>query len=346
MNWKELVNILRGHVVYLQTHNFPDPDALGAAFGMQMFLKAHKVESTICYAGNIEKNSTKRMMHEFNIVAVHIDDLPDMKETDYIVTIDAQKYNSNITDFIGDEVACIDHHPTMVPCAYAYTDIRICGACCSLVAEYFIESDTSMDVNTATALLYGLKMDTDSFNRGVTDFDIAMFAYLHKIADNQKIVSLYNNNMELDDLYAYGEAIRSIKIYENVGFAKISFDCPDGLIAMISDFILGLDVVEFSVVYALRDGGYKFSVRNETAFLHAGTITEKALADLGGGGGHFSMAGGIILKEKMKELGDKQDFAIQNRFLKAMEEEREIIAEKKKNAEEGESGRIKWKDKE
>ena len=30
-----------------------------------------------------------------------------------------------------------------------------------------------MDTNTATALLYGLKMDTDSFNRGVTDFDFS-----------------------------------------------------------------------------------------------------------------------------------------------------------------------------
>lgn len=316
-------------MVYLQTHNFPDPDALGAAFAMQMFLKAHHVESTICYAGNVEKNSTKRMIQEFDITAVHIDDLPHMKETDYIVTIDAQKYNSNLTDLAGDEVACIDHHPTIVPCVYEYSDIRICGACCSLVTEYFIESGTSMDTRTATALLYGLKMDTDSFNRGVTDFDIAMYAYLHKIADNQKIISLYNNNMELDDLYAYGEAIRNIKIYDNVGFAKISFDCPDALVAMISDFILGLDVVEFSVVYAARDGGYKFSVRNETDLFHAGTITQKVLADWGGGGGHFSMAGGIITPDKMKLLGDKPDFAIQTRFLKVLEEEREMIIEKK-----------------
>lgn len=322
MEWKRLVNLLKGHIVYLQTHNFPDPDALSAAFGMQSFLKANGVESTICYAGKIEKNSTKRMIDEFGIKAVHIDNLPHMKEEDYIVTIDAQKYNSNITDFIGNEVACIDHHPTMVPCAYEYSDIRICGACCSIVTDYFIKSGTSMDTNTATALLYGLKMDTDSFNRGVTDFDIEMYGYLHKLADNQKITSMYNNNMEIEDLYAYGEAIRNIKIYDNVGFAKISFDCPDGLIAMISDFILGLDIVEFSVIYAVRDGGFKFSVRNETAIYHAGTITARALDGLGGGGGHFSMAGGVIMADKMKELGDNPDFTIQKRFMDAIKKEK------------------------
>lgn len=322
MEWRRLVDLLKGHVVYLQTHNFPDPDALSAAFGMQAFLKAHEVESTICYAGKIEKNSTKRMIDDFGIQAVHIDNLHNMKKQDYIVTIDAQKYNSNITDFIGDEVACIDHHPTMIPCSYQYSDIRICGSCCSIVTDYFIRSHTSMDTNTATALLYGLKMDTDSFNRGVTDFDIEMYGYLHKLADNQKITSMYNNNMEIEDLYAYGEAIRNIQIYDNVGFAKISFDCPDGLIAMISDFILGLDIVEFSVIYAARDGGFKFSVRNETALYHAGTITARALDGIGGGGGHFSMAGGVILADKMKELGSNTDFAIRKRFMDAIRQEK------------------------
>ena len=332
MEWRRLVDLLKSRKVYLQTHNFPDPDALAAAYGMQVFLKANGVETTICYAGKIEKNSTKRMIEEFGIEAVHIDDLPHMVEKDYIVTIDAQKYNSNITDFIGDEVACIDHHPTVIPCAYEYSDIRICGACCSIVADYFFESDTTLDTNTATALLYGLKMDTDSFNRGVTDFDIEMFARLHRLADNQKIISLYNNNMEIEDLYAYGEAMRTIKIYENVGFAKISFDCPDALIAMISDFILGLDVVEFSVVYAMRNGGYKFSVRNETPVYHAGTITQRALEDLGGGGGHFSMAGGVIVGDKVKLLGEDVDFHIRERFLTVIREEREKVLEKKKAA--------------
>ena len=328
MEWKRLVNLLKGHVVYLQTHNFPDPDALSAAFGMQVFLKANGVKSTICYAGKIEKNSTKRMLEKFSIEAVHIDDLPHMSEEDYIVTIDAQKYNSNITDFIGDEVACIDHHPTMISCAYAYSDIRICGACCSIVTDYFIKSGTSMDSNTATALLYGLKMDTDSFNRGVTDFDIEMYAYLHKRADNQQITAMYNNSMEIEDLYAYGEAIRNIKIYDNVGFAKISFDCPDGLIAMISDFILGLDIVEFSVIYAVRDGGFKFSVINETEDCHDGTITAAALDGLGGGGGHFTMAGGIVLPDKMPELGHNPDFEIQQRFMNAILQEKKRYGEK------------------
>ena len=318
MEYLKLVKLLKGHKVYLQTHNFPDPDALASAFGMQVFLRAHGVESTICYSGEVEKNSTKKMFEVFHIEAFEIDEITDMSPEDYIVTIDGQKFNSNLTDFPGNEVACIDHHPTMIPCAYEYSDLRICGACASIVADYFMKSKTTLDCNTATALLYGIKMDTDSFNRGVTDFDIEMFAFLHKIADNQIIISLSHNNYEIQDLYAYGEAIRNIKIYDNVGFASISFDCPDALVAMISDFILGLDVVEFAVVYAARNGGYKFSVRNETKSYHAGTVTARALKDIGDGGGHFAMAGGMITADKIYLLGDHPHFEIQQLFMNTL----------------------------
>ena len=314
----KLFDLLYGHRVFVQTHDYPDPDALASAHGLKVLLKAKGIDSVICYAGTIEKNSTKRMLEQFQIEAFHIDDIHDMREDDYIITVDAQKYNSNITDFIGDEVACIDHHPTMIPCSYQYKDVRIVGACSSLVTQYFLETNTTMDANTATILLFGIRMDTASFTRGVTDLDIQMFEHLHRLADNHKINELYSNNMGLEDLYAYGEAIKNIRIYDNVGFARITFDCPDALIAMISDFILGLDVVEFSVVYAARNGGLKFSVRNENPHFHAGTLTAEALADIGGGGGHYSMAGGMVPALFMDRLTPNVEVAVRNRFMDAI----------------------------
>ena len=48
MAWNDLVELLKGHKTYLQTHNFPDPDAIASAFGMQQFLKKHDIETTLC----------------------------------------------------------------------------------------------------------------------------------------------------------------------------------------------------------------------------------------------------------------------------------------------------------
>lgn len=320
MDWKKLIEILKGHKVYIQTHNYPDPDAMGSALGLQVFLKHHGVESLLCYGGKIEKLSTKRMLDIFDFTIYNIDDIEDMTESDYIVTVDAQKFNANVTDFIGDEVACIDHHPTFIPCDYLYKDVRFVGACSTLIAEYFKESNTPMDSNTATALLYGLRIDTNNLTRGVTPLDIDMFSYLYEYADADKLAAMNNSTMELKDLQAYGAAIQNIKVYDNIGFAEIPFDCPDGLIAMVSDFILALDVVEFAVVYATRDDGLKFSVRSELSEWNAGQIVAEALDGIGTGGGHVTMAGGFVPSENIEKLGHLYDDEIERRFVAACRE--------------------------
>lgn len=320
MDWKKLVELLKGHKVYIQTHNYPDPDAMASGLGLQVFLKQHGVESTMCYDGKIEKLSTKRMLDVFQFEIYNIEDILDMSATDYIVTVDAQKFNANITDFIGNEVACIDHHPTFIQCEYQYKDIRLVGACATLVAQYFKESGTPIDSNTATALLYGMKIDTDSWSRGVTLLDIQMFEYLFPYIDEEKMKLMNKSSMELKDLRAYGAAIQNIRLYDNIGFAEIPFNCPDALVGMVSDFILDLDVVEFAVVYAKREDGLKFSIRSELKYLNAGEITAKALKGIGTGGGHAAMAGGFVPIEMVEKFGYLYDDEIQQRFVTVCKE--------------------------
>lgn len=315
----QLVELLRGHKTYIQTHNFPDPDAIGSAFGLQQFLKYHDVESTICYDGRIDKLSTKRMLSTFGIDILSNEELGAMTEDDYIVTVDAQKYNANLTDFIGNEVACIDHHPTFIECEYKYRDVRINGSCSSMIAQYFHDTNTPMNADTASALAYGMKMDTAEFTRGVKDLDVEMFCYVYKFADTRKLTSMYNNVLEYEDIKAYGAAIESIKVYGKVGFASIPFDCPDALIAMISDFILSLDVVNISIVHAIRKDGLKFSVRSDVQKIDAGILTRDALKEYGNGGGHQSMAGGFIPKANITKMGNDVEFAINETFLEQIE---------------------------
>lgn len=317
MEWKKLLEILDGHKVFIQTHNFPDPDAIASAFGIQKFLNYHGIKSTICYNGNVDKISVVKMLDNFKIQMYPYDEL-DMNEEDYVLLVDGQKYNANLTDIPGDEVACIDHHPTVKACDYLYQDIRIVGACASLVAEYFYESKTPIDEDTASALMYGIRMDTDSFGRGVKRLDIQMFEYLFDYAKVPLVDRMVNDNIELEDLRAYGAAIENIQIYGKTGIAYIPFDCQDALVAMISDFILKLDAVTVSVVYAEKDGGLKFSVRSEEENVHAGNFISCALEGYGQGGGHFEMAGGFVPKEARIKEKSVENKVIYQRFMEAL----------------------------
>ena len=258
------------------------------------------------------------MLEVFGISAKSKDEIDDMRQDDYIVVVDAQKLNANLTDFIGDEVACIDHHPTFKECEYRYKDVRIVGACSSIIGDYFRQTDTELPKNVAAALAYGIKMDTADFTRGAYPFDADVFSYVFEKADVHLINDMYMNVMELADLKAYGAAIDSIRLYGEVGFAKIPFDCPDALIAIISDFILSLDVVTVSVVYSMRTDGIKFSVRSEIEEVDAGKMAANALEGVGNGGGHKGMAGGFIHKNRFSELGADMDESICARFLAQM----------------------------
>ena len=318
MNPLQLVELLRGHKNYIQTHNYPDPDAVASAFGLQYFLKQHGVEATICYEGTVEKLSTRKMFEVFQIDVLEASQIQDMTEQDYIVAVDSQKYNANLTDLVGDEVACIDHHPTFIECSYQYGDIRKAGACSTLIAQYFYQTRTPMDATVAAALAYGIKVDTADFIRGVTELDLDMFAYVYKQADVDKIKIMYHDVLELDDLKAYGAAIDNIYINDGVGFAWIPLDCPDALIAIISDFILSLNVVDISIVYAVRRDGIKFSVRSEHGDIDAGKMVANVLKDSGSGGGHREMAGGFIPKENMDRI-DGMHARIEEEFMKQIQ---------------------------
>lgn len=317
---QELIDLCKGRKIYIQTHNFPDPDAIGSAFGLQKLMELYGIESTLCYAGRIDKLSTSRMLEEFGIEMVSYDELKEhMQESDPIICVDSQKNAGNITDFIGDEIACVDHHPTFVEEKYLYRDVRITGACATLIADYYMELGQVPDENVASALLYGLKMDTMQFSRGVTELDIQAFHFLFPRHNRSKLMRLEQNTMAFQDLKAYGAAIENIQVFGTFGYTIIPFACPDALIATLADFILALDEVEVVVVISKREDGLKFSVRSEIEQVHSGYLIRDALSGLGNAGGHASMAGGFVPNKNVEELGTYYEEAIRERFLHVLE---------------------------
>lgn len=315
----KLVDICKGHNVVIQTHNFPDADAVSSSFALQELLKQYGIDSILCSVGDIDRVSTSKMLDLFNIEMNEYDSVKSsLKETDYVICVDSQKNAGNIADIVGDEIACIDHHPTFVEVEYKYKEVEITGACASLLARHYKELGITPGESVATALLYGIKMDTLQFTRGVTMLDIQMFEFLFPLINQEKLTTLEINNMEFRDLKSYGTAIQNIEVYKKVGFAQIPFFCPDGLMGIISDFILAIEEVDVAVVFSDRNGGYKFSVRSEIQSIHAGNLIKQALDGIGNGGGHAAMAGGFVPKENADKLqGDIEDI-IQERIMKCI----------------------------
>ena len=187
-----------------------------------------------------------------------------------------------------------------------------------MIAQYFYENHVPVDQKIATALTYGIRIDTNNLTRGVCKLDIEMLYRMFDACDYGIISMLENSMLCFADLVAYSKAISNIEVCEEISFADTGIDCP--VIADISDFMLALKEVAFSVVYSAKDGGIKLSVRSKRPALDAGKIISRALEGIGNGGGHASMAGGFVpfeggAGEKAALLED-----IRSRFISVIKE--------------------------
>lgn len=314
---EELITYINRKHVYIQTHNFPDPDAIASACGLQYLLKKKGIESTICYKGKIDRYSTGKMIELLHIELEEIENLEDtLSDKDEVILVDAQKGNSNIINITGDEIICVDHHPVYEKYAYRFSDIRPgIGACSTIIASYFFENDIPMTKEIATALTFGIRMDTQKLSRGVAKLDMEMLYRMFDLCDQDMIHLLENSNLYFEDLIAYSKAISSIEVFENISFADTGENCPEALIASISDFMLALVEVSFSVVYSRKEEGIKLSVRSERPQLDAGKIVGAALKGIGSGGGHATMAGGFVPFNGTDREEDLLVQSIRERFI-------------------------------
>ena len=131
------------------------------------------------------------------------------------------------------------------------------------------------------------------FTRGVSQLDLDMFYKLYNMADQKILKELASSVLTMDDLKAYSLAINSIKTINRTSFANVGYNCPEAIVASVSDFIMMLETTDNTVVYSVKDDGIKLSVRT-SGNINVGDIANEAIKGIGSGGGHENMSGGFV----------------------------------------------------
>jgi nanoRNase/pAp phosphatase (c-di-AMP/oligoRNAs hydrolase) len=280
--------------VFVQTHDFPDHDAVASAFGMQRLLESAGVASRIVYAGDLQRDSLRRMIAELQIEAARASSI-EMAASDPVVIVDGCKGSKNVTDLPGDEVAVIDHHDVASPERVPFVDIRAGhGACSTIIHGYFREAGVPVSRQVATALMIGINMDTALLTRQVGKDDIQAYADLYTIADMRLENSILRNSIQTKDLDFYRHALEHVEVRDGMAFCWFPDGCNQNLLGILGDFFISLQEVEFVVLCARNAGVINVSARSEREQWHASRTMQAALQGLGFGGGHADMAGGMI----------------------------------------------------
>lgn len=304
--------------IFIQPHDAPDPDAIASAFGLQYLLSRHGIKAGIIYGREYEKIDARRMVELLGIELSLAAEVSSIESEDWIVVVDGQRGNTNMADLHCTEVAAIDHHAVREDASYKFLDIRPdVGSCSAIIADYFIENQEIPPRLVATALLYGIFIDTDSMTRGVTELDALMFYRLYAFAEPEIFRRLRSSQLTLGDLATYADGFRTIETYGRLAFLRLA-DADDSLVGAANDIVLSLDEIDASIAYSVRPDGVKISVRCKVDDIHGDELAQAIAGDLGFGGGHVHMAGGFIPADRLP--ADKSiDTIIRHRAISYVE---------------------------
>ena len=300
----ELVERLKAYPrVIVQAHDFPDHDAISAAFAMGYLLEQLGLQTELVYCGLIDRVSIHRM-----IESLEIDINParecDLKIDDKTIVVDGCIGEKNVTDLTGEEIAVIDHHRVNPSSELWFSDVRPhYGATATIMVEYYQFFGIKIPERIATALQIGLNIDTANLTRGFCEADVKAFAILHKLANQEQVNRICRNSLEAHELQYYQCLLDDVKIVENIAVALLPEACPKNLLGILGDFLIAVDNIDVTVLACPKPDVIQLSLRSEISHIDVADVAKRVLTSrsIGFGGGHSHMAGGVVHRDKLPD---------------------------------------------
>ena len=298
----QLSQLEKFNEIVIQIHDNPDADAVGSGFSMYKYFKSLGKNVRLVYGGRnaIKKSNMLILISELDIPLEFVSELND---PELLLTVDCQYGQGNVTHFDAQNIAMIDHHNTG-KLSNDMAEIRSNYASASTICYAMLQAagyDINEDISMATALYYGLYMDSDHFSEIGHPLERDMIDFLKY--DKGLILKLKHANFNMDELATAGEAITGTKYVEEYRLTIVeAAPCDPNILGVIGDFIIQVDTVDISITYNKCSGGYKISVRSCTPEITANELADFITKEVGSGGGHLDKAGGFINLDSFQKL--------------------------------------------
>jgi nanoRNase/pAp phosphatase (c-di-AMP/oligoRNAs hydrolase) len=282
--------------VVIQTHDFPDHDAAASAFALGELLRRKGYDVRLLYRGVIRSHSLNAMLSELGINLKRVQKTAG-KDLDMCpcIVVDGNPANTNARPVTKFLLGVVDHHGNASVPDCPFTDIDTnSGSCSALVARYWEEMGLLPEKNIATALLMGIEMDTDFLSRRVSRLDVDALHRLFFRADWEFSAGALKTSLSTKDLPSLKKLMTNFKIRGNIFFSIIDVDTSQEVISILADFFLRFREILVTIIIETEGKTFHVSVRSRDPRISADRIVREALKDLGSGGGHDYMAGGLI----------------------------------------------------
>ncbi len=253
------------HLIVLQ--DFPDPDALSSAWTYQLIAQQYDIKCEIVYAGTLS--------HQENIALVKLTGLPaqrwalatlkskDLSLYQGFVLIDNQGTTSQLLSVVQQAqmplIAVIDHHSLQGELKSEFIDIRPAVRSTATIFTQYLQSgllsldnSISQHVKCATALMHGLRSDTNRLLQAQEE-DFMAAAYLSRFCDVQLLNAVLQANRSKRVMDVIERSLKNRIVQNNFSIAGVGYlryDDRDA-IPQAADFIVTEENVHTAVVYGI-----------------------------------------------------------------------------------------------
>jgi nanoRNase/pAp phosphatase (c-di-AMP/oligoRNAs hydrolase) len=295
---RKLLRALHGKKnVLITTHQHPDPDALASSMAMLYLLRAHLPDAVVSASikGRIGGGMNSAFIKLSLLDLVDWDDAK-LKSYDAIILLDTQPLSAYCP--LPKEIpptVVIDHHSGRRRPHCPFSDIRPdVGATSSIIFSYFMELEQTISPALGAALLYAIESDLAGAAGTPGELDNIALSSLTLIADTHRLYQMRYVDLPQSYYIAYAAALAHANFYDNAIISHLEeIDSPEKP-AVMADFLLRFDQVEWALVTAIYEDRLIISLRTSSRTLSAADMIRRLLRNWGEGGGHRTKAGGFI----------------------------------------------------
>lgn len=281
-----------------------DPDALATAMSVKRLLRYRVKSVTITHPNEIRRLNNQEMVKRLRIP---LERLKDVKVDNYSKKVMVDSQPDHLPAFEKIKInAIIDHHPVSGDWDVDFVDIRPeYGATATMAVEYLRAAGMKPSVAIATALFYGIKVDTQNFEQKSVLADGISFRYLFNIANRDLVRKFELTDLRRSELKYFNVALAELKYskgryYTHVGRVR----SPDVLV-IVADFLNHVGEIDWVFVSGIHGEKLVVIFRSDGYRKSAGKLADKIFGSIGSAGGHKGAARAEVPLKNLN-LGDKE----------------------------------------
>ncbi|MFD1645074.1 DHH family phosphoesterase [Haloarchaeobius litoreus] len=277
-------------------HDNPDPDAIASGVAMCRLAEATGTDAEACYYGEISHQENRAMVNLLDLDLRTLGPDDDIGEFGGFALVDHAR--PSVNDQLPEELhvdIVIDHHPPRGPVQGRYQDLRTdVGSTSTLLTDHFSRLGVPLDESTATALLYGIQVDTNEFRREASRLDFEAAARLLPFVDEAVLDRIESPSVDGETLDTLARAIENREVRGSVLVTGVGSISDRDALPQAADKLLTMDGITCTLVYGFIDDTTYVSSRARGTDVDLGETLRAAFDQIGSAGGHADMAGAQI----------------------------------------------------